>query len=907
MQRPSARSTWTTWAAPPKRRCFDVCSYPSEQPNSDPSDCVVISDTKGILEVIKDVDPDDPATNWVINVVDSGGNTDFSVALTGDDNTGILAPVFDTYIVSEAAGLNTDLANYTTTYSCTKNGTAYLSGSGTSISNVVIGKNGSVVDTVICTFKNTRKANADLTVTKTAATSLTRTYAWNIAKSVDKTEAKIAEGGSALFNYTVDVTHDAGTDSLWAVSGKITVSNSNAFAVAGVNITDAIDNGGSCSVTNGANVTVPAAVGGTPGTLTVDYTCSFGSNPGTGTNTATATWDKATYYTVSGSAQGTASYDFANATVNRVDESVQVSDANSPNPPLPATVTFAGPAKTTFTYAKSYAGVAGTCKNYDNTASFVANDTGATGSSGQTVTVCVGKDVTVAKTAAGTFDRAYTWQIAKSVDKDQVNIPAGGLAGFDYTVTVSQTGFNDSGWTLSGKITITNPNDWQAITLTGLADVVDNGGLCTVAPGPYVVPKSGSIEVAYSCAYAAAPSSYSGTNTATATWDKAAYFTPTGSASGTSPFTLTQAGSTNKTVHVTDSLGGALGSVTAADAAPFTTAEFTYTESFPGESGTCKSYDNTATITETAQTASATVTVCVGVDLTVSKTAAATLDRTYKWLIDKSVDTTKINIAQGGTATFNYGVKVTPNGYTDSGWTLGGAITIVNPNDWQAVTVSVSDTLDKGGTCAITEVAPYVVPKSGSLTLHYTCTTDGSATKNTATATWDKAVYFTPTGSASAEAPVAFGIAKETNKVITVVDDKTVPGSPVTLGTWNWADGEHTFTYSLSKMGVAGTCTDYTNIAIIQETQQSDSQKVTVCVGLDLTVTKTAAGTYDRLYKWTIDKSVDETNINIAEAAPPPSTTPSRSRPMAWLTPGGPSPVRSPSRTRTTGRRSPRM
>ena len=157
------------------------------------------------------------------------------------------------------------------------------------------------------------------------------------------------------------------------------------------------------------------------------------------------------------------------------------------------------------------------------------------------------------------------------------------------------------------------------------------------------------------------------------------------------------------------------------------------------------------------------------------------------------------------------------------------------------------------------------MPKSGSLTLHYTCTTDGSRhRKNTATATWDKAVYFTPTGSASAEAPVAFAIAKETNKVITVVDDKTVPGSPVTLGTWNWADGEHTFTYSLGKPGVAGTCTDYTNIATIQETQQSDSQKVTVCVGKDLDRHQDRRRHLDRTYKWLIDKSVDDTKINIA-------------------------------------------
>ena len=48
----------------------------------------------------------------------------------------------------------------------------------------------------------------------------------------------------------------------------------------------------------------------------------------------------------------------------------------------------------------------------------------------------------------------------------------------------------------------------------------------------------------------------------------------------------------------------------------------------------------------------------------------------------------------------------------------------------------------------------------GSLMLHYTCTTDGTTTKNTANVTWDKATYFTPNGSASADAVVTFALDK---------------------------------------------------------------------------------------------------------------------------------------------------
>ena len=128
-------------------------------------------------------------------------------------------------------------------------------------------------------------------------------------------------------------------------------------------------------------------------------------------------------------------------------------------------------------------------------------------------------------------------------------------------------------------------------------------------------------------------------------------------------------------------------------------------------------------IDETEQSDTQTVTVCVGKDLTVTKTAAGTFDRTYKWHIDKSVDDTLIEIAEGGTATFNYTVKVTPDGYTDSGWTLGGTITVSNPNDWEDITADVTDTFDKGGACTVTgRRRTWSSRQSGSLDVDYSCT-----------------------------------------------------------------------------------------------------------------------------------------------------------------------------------------
>ena len=51
-----------------------------------------------------------------------------------------------------------------------------------------------------------------------------------------------------------------------------------------------------------------------------------------------------------------------------------------------------------------------------------------------TTTNKMGQDLIVTKTAAGTFDRTYLWQISKAVDQTTVNIANGGIATFNYTV-----------------------------------------------------------------------------------------------------------------------------------------------------------------------------------------------------------------------------------------------------------------------------------------------------------------------------------------------------------------------------------------------------------------------------------------------------------------------------------------
>ena len=148
-----------------------------------------------------------------------------------------------------------------------------------------------------------------------------------------------------------------------------------------------------------------------------------------------------------------------------------------------------------------------------------------------------GSDLTVTKTATPTYTRTYTWDITKESDATY-NLLAGQSVDHDYAVGVTQT-YVDSAWKVTGTITVTNPNTY-AVTNVSVVDTINSGGVCTVSGQASLLIASiaangNSGPLGYECTYAAAPNPASGTNTATATWDKVANFTPTGSASGTAP------------------------------------------------------------------------------------------------------------------------------------------------------------------------------------------------------------------------------------------------------------------------------------------------------------------------------------------------------------------------------------
>ena len=472
-------------------------------------------------------------------------------------------------------------------------------------------------DVVTVTFGNHSDGNTcptcprgNVTADKTATPHIA-IKEWHITKDVDKTKVTqpASANDTATFNYTVKVWYD-GTLSL---TGDITVTNNRMLpttGIQGVTVTDNPGNGGTCVVTppsgNGSTDASGNAVGMTlppESSVKLTYVCTFpdGTSLTTkGTNTVSVIGSDG----ITVIASNVADYDFGAPDVQ-------------PTTTVNVTDTLAGPwtGPGTFTYPYTVTGTAGSCVDKNNTAAIT--ETGQTAS--QKVTLCIAKDLTVEKGATPTFTRTYKWSIAKSVDKTSL-VEAGGSTTFNYSVTATETGFQDSAWAVTGTIKVSNPNDFEDI-VADVSDAISNGGSCSVTGGAGItIPKSGSKTLNYSCSYPdSGPTTPTAmfTNTGTATWTSSTAKTPTGSASGTvtGNFATPAAGNPTKvdaTITVTDTYtlnGGTptatalTPSLTAVDATPYTTKTWTYSRTLAPAQGACASASNTASINDTpAQT-----------------------------------------------------------------------------------------------------------------------------------------------------------------------------------------------------------------------------------------------------------------------------------------------------------------
>lgn len=215
----------------------------------------------------------------------------------------------------------------------------------------------------------------EVVVTKTAETSFTRSWTWTLDKVGDQTELTLSPGQSFLVNYEVTLGATS-EDSDWAVSGTIDILNPDPVNAATItDVSDEISDFGPVAVDCGVTFPYELPAGET-------LSCTYETDLPDGedrTNEATVTTSGAV-----GGGSDTADVTFGDPT-ELVDDCVVVTDDHYGTwapvcaDDLPVTLEYS----LDISYAE--------CGEYEfvNVASFVTDDTAATGSDDHTVVVHV--------------------------------------------------------------------------------------------------------------------------------------------------------------------------------------------------------------------------------------------------------------------------------------------------------------------------------------------------------------------------------------------------------------------------------------------------------------------------------------------------------------------------------------
>lgn len=380
------------------------------------------------------------------------------------------------------------------------------------------------------------------------------------------------------------------------------------------------------------------------------------------------------------------------------------------------------------------------------------------------------------------------WTIHKAAQPSQIDLFTGDQAEVGYTISVDKT-TSVSPATISGAVTLqTNgpaPTGFSlTITLKRDNAPIDQVVITTFSPGGTY------------------PFSFSLASPAPGTYDVdavVAISNGTGdSKAGSVVLTLESSG--YPSIHVVDGTRNWLFDDDG-------TASYSVIFSCDADEG---GQSNTATITETGQSAMATVTInCYAPE--VNKTADPRFTRTYHWSLQKNGDKQEERVhfllpvdpnAELPFTTVNYTVVADITGYTDSNWRVFGEITIHNPAPIPAILQSVSDVISGFGALAVSfgVTFPYTLAPGGTITGTYsTYLPDASARINTATAELVNH-YYSLAGAAnsigttffSGQAAINFGApSEEVDKCAAVRDN--LAG---TLGTVCFGDLPKTFRYS---------------------------------------------------------------------------------------------------------------
>ncbi|CAN5360072.1 hypothetical protein BH24GEM3_BH24GEM3_22120 [soil metagenome] len=343
----------------------------------------------------------------------------------------------------------------------------------------------------------------------------------------------------------------------------------------------------------------------------------------------------------------------------------------------------------------------------------------------------------VSKTANGSYNRRIDWDLTKSVDPASHSGTAGASAGTSTWTVVATKKVSESGFSVSGTITISNPNT-SAVNFS-VDDVLSDGTVaivtCPSGGATGTVPaKSGSTNGSITCSYTASPADASATsNNALVT--SLTSGVPGGTALQTITWTPTLDGS--ESAQLSDPRLSINQTVTG-------NTTLTPTETFPCSSDEAdyqndgqytRTETNTATLTGqyvTGSPASASVEItCTLPPLTAEKTAAGSYDRTITWTLAKSVaPSSHSGIAGQNAGNSTWSVAATRSA-VENNYRVTGQIVITNPAA-AAVSFTVTDELNNGAAASVS-CPSYSVPAGGSVTCSYEALNAQGATLNTAT------------------------------------------------------------------------------------------------------------------------------------------------------------------------------
>ncbi len=625
-----------------------------------------------------------------------------------------------------------------------------------------------------------------LATAKTAAASLTRTHNWEITKT-GSPDLTMYQGDTGSATWKVEANSTGTTDSLHGIAGTITiVAPVSAPNNRTVQALDAYTGGGTvafgqCTVAglDTGPVANPYADLDAGETLTCPYSITGTSTNGDNKGTA-----RLTNVGVGGPTDfdsANVPVNFANATVTHVNQSVTISDPTVPV--LGGTATAGTPYSQSAQVNYSCNGDAGT---KSNTATIT--ETGQTASASIVVTC---KQLTTTKTARASLTRTHNWTITKEGSPD-LTMYKGDTGSVTWKVDATSTP-TDSLHRITGDITIVAPAGAPSNRTVQALDAYSGGGTpvigqCTIAGGdtgnvanPYLDLDAGET---LTCPYSITGTSTNGVNKGTARLTNVGVAGPTDFESADVLVNFTNATVThvNQTVSITDPTLPALAGTASAGIPYSKSAQASY--SCNGDVGT---KSNTATITETGQTASDSIVVTCK-ELTTTKTATPSFTRTWTWNVAKTSDPAPVVLAVGETFLLPYRVTYTA-AKADSAHKVSGVITIVAPSGApDNRTVQALDAYTGGGSvtfgqCTVSGVDtgdvanPYEDLDAGeTLRCPYTLTTAANG-NNTGTARLTNVGTANPAVTLfnSATVPVAFGApTTEIDESITVSDNVPV-------------------------------------------------------------------------------------------------------------------------------------